>query len=56
MQKMRRMGFKIPDIYRVDIDKLEDKPWLTEKSRISEFFNYGILSKIMICVVQVSQI
>lgn len=33
--------FQIPEIFKLDFDKMPDKPWITDKDKTSDYFNYG---------------
>lgn len=36
----------MPEIFQVDIDSLEEKPWRDQRDKMSEYFNYGKLTLI----------
>jgi hypothetical protein len=38
--------FKIPDVIEKSIDSYESKPWLDNRSNMSEYFNYGKSSQL----------
>lgn len=39
----RETLYSIPEIFKLNLDDLseEEKPWLKDKDKISEYFNYG---------------
>ena len=41
--------FQIPEIYKLDFDKITEKPWITDKDKTSDYFNYGFTEETFVC-------